>query len=136
MAEINVVPYIDVTLVLLIIFMITTPMLQTAVEVDLPKAQNSKTEKGESDKKITRIVIEIKENETYRIKVDEKDFEQIEREEIEEKVKEAIANNAEHKIYIGADKGVVYDAVIQVFTKLKSAGIENVGLMTEPEGDQ
>lgn len=64
MAEINVVPYIDVTLVLLIIFMITTPMLQTGVEVDLPQAE-SKTVESEGEGNNPPIVISIKEQASF-----------------------------------------------------------------------
>ena len=69
MAEINVVPYIDVTLVLLIIFMITTPMLQTGVDVDLPQAQ-SKTVESDSDGANPPIIISIKTEGQYYIKSD------------------------------------------------------------------
>ena len=65
MAEINVVPYIDVTLVLLIIFMITTPMLQTGVEVDLPQAE-SKTVESEGEGDNPPIVISIKEKWSHK----------------------------------------------------------------------
>ncbi len=75
MGEINVVPYIDVTLVLLIIFMITTPMLQTGVEVDLPQAESAMVEQKEGE---PPIVISIKEAGQYYINVDGQNDELIE----------------------------------------------------------
>ena len=80
MAEINVVPYIDVTLVLLIIFMITTPMLQTGVDVDLPEAE-SKTVETEGEINLP-IVISIKEDGQYSIQFVYREDAQVEPDEI------------------------------------------------------
>ena len=85
MGEINVVPYIDVTLVLLIIFMVTTPMLQTGVEVDLPQAE-SKMVESEGDGNTPPIVISIKESGEYFIKSDNDDDTPVLPEEINAKV--------------------------------------------------
>lgn len=129
MSEINVVPYIDVTLVLLIIFMITTPLLQTGVEVDLPAAESATIEQ----KNDPPIVISIKEDEKYYFGVlGEQDQEQVEPEEIEGRVAAVLSNKPDTQVLIEADKGVDYGTVVTVMAGLKNAGVANVGLMTKP----
>ena len=130
MAEINVVPYIDVTLVLLIIFMITTPMLQTGVEVDLPKAQSAMVEQKEGE---PPIVVSIKETGEYFINTDGQNDEQIEPEVINDRVALVLSNKPGTQVLINADKGVDYGTVVTVMAALKNAGVPTVGLMTKPE---
>ena len=130
MAEINVVPYIDVTLVLLIIFMITTPMLQTGVEVDLPKAQSAMVEQKEGE---PPIVVSIKETGEYFINTDGQNDEQIEPEVINDRVALVLSNKPGTQVLINADKGVDYGTVVTVMAALKNAGVPTVGLMTKSE---
>ena len=130
MGEINVVPYIDVTLVLLIIFMITTPMLQTGVEVDLPQAESAMVEQKEGE---PPIVISIKEKGEYYINVDGQNDELIEPEVINDRVAAVLSNKPGTQVLISADKGVDYGTVVTVMAALKNAGVPNVGLMTKPE---
>ena len=132
MAEINVVPYIDVTLVLLIIFMITTPMLQTGVEVDLPQAE-SKTVESEGEGDNPPIVISIKEQGQYYIKTDGQDDEPVVSEEINSRVAAVLVNKPKTQVLINADKVVSYGTVVTVMAALKNAGVPTVGLMTKPE---
>jgi biopolymer transport protein TolR len=133
MGEINVVPYIDVTLVLLIIFMITTPMLQTGVEVDLPKAESATVEQKEG---LPPIVISIKKEGQYYINVDGVTDNQIQPEEINEKVTKVLSTNKSPQVLINADKSVDYGSVVTVMASLKNAGIPNVGLMTQSYDSQ
>jgi len=130
MGEINVVPYIDVTLVLLIIFMITTPMLQTGVEVDLPQAESAMVEQKEGE---PPIVISIKEQGEYYINTDGQNDERIEPEVINERVAVVLSNKPGTQVLISADKGVDYGTVVTVMAALKNAGVPTVGLMTKPE---
>ena len=132
MAEINVVPYIDVTLVLLIIFMITTPMLQTGVEVDLPQAE-SKTVESEGEGDNPPIVVSIKEQGVYYIKVDNGDDEPVLPEAINARVAAVLTNKPKTQVLINADRGVDYGTVVTVMAALKNAGVPTVGLMTKPE---
>ena len=132
MAEINVVPYIDVTLVLLIIFMITTPMLQTGVEVDLPEAE-SKTVEAASEGDNPPIIISIKEQGEYYIQVDNQDDELVQPEDINPRVAAVLLNKPKTQVLINADKGVDYGTVVTVMAALKIAGVPTVGLMTKPE---
>jgi biopolymer transport protein TolR len=130
MGEINVVPYIDVTLVLLIIFMITTPMLQTGVEVDLPRAESAMVEQKEGE---PPVVISIKENGEYYINTDGQNDDQIEPEVINDRVAAVLSNKPGTQVLISADKGVDYGTVVTVMAALKNAGVPTVGLMTKPE---
>ena len=130
MGEINVVPYIDVTLVLLIIFMITTPMLQTGVEVDLPQAESAMVEQKEGE---PPIVISIKEQDEYYINTDGQNHERIEPEVINERVALVLSKKPGTQVLISADKGVDYGTVVTVMAALKNAGVPTVGLMTKPE---
>jgi len=134
MGEINVVPYIDVTLVLLIIFMITTPMLQTGVEVDLPKAESANVEQKEGGK--PPIVISIKKDGKHYINVDGVTDEPVDPEEINARVEAVLSSNKNPQVLINADKSVDYGSVVTVMASLKNAGIPNVGLMTKSENDQ
>jgi biopolymer transport protein TolR len=130
MGEINVVPYIDVTLVLLIIFMITTPMLQTGVEVDLPQAESAMVEQKEGE---PPIVISIKEKGEYYINVDGQNDELIEPEVINDRVGVVLSKKPGTQVLISADKSVDYGTVVTVMAALKNAGVPTVGLMTKPE---
>ena len=132
MAEINVVPYIDVTLVLLIIFMITTPMLQTGVDVDLPQAQ-SKTVESDSDGANPPIIISIKTEGQYYIKSDNQTDVPILPEDINARVAEILSDKPKTQVLINADKAVNYGVVVTVMAALKNAGVPTVGLMTKPE---
>ncbi|MEQ1557818.1 MAG: protein TolR [Methyloglobulus sp.] len=130
MAEINVVPYIDVTLVLLIIFMITTPMLQTGVEVDLPKAKSETVDS--SGEGVSPIIISIKKEGQYYITIDS-DESEIQQEDINGKVKDAMSTNKNPQVLINADKGVDYGTVVELMASLKNAGVDKVGLMTQSD---
>jgi biopolymer transport protein TolR len=131
MGEINVVPYIDVTLVLLIIFMITTPLLQTGVKVDLPQAESAMVEQKDEPP----VVVSIKKEGQYYIIVGDQDQQQIQPEEIDERVAAVLSNKPETQVLIEADKGVDYGTVVTVMAGLKNAGVPSVGLMTQ-SGEQ
>ena len=133
MGEINVVPYIDVTLVLLIIFMITTPMLQTGVDVDLPEAEAANVEQKEG---VPPIVISLKADGHYYLNTDGQTDEEIQPDEINEKVETALVDKKNPQVLINADKNIDYGSVVKVMASLKTAGVANVGLMTRPGDSQ
>jgi biopolymer transport protein TolR len=132
MAEINVVPYIDVTLVLLIIFMITTPMLQTGVDVELPQAESATVE-SESDN--LPVIVSINELNQYYINIDDKEPEQIQREEVDARVMAVLSEKPKTRVLVKADKGIEYGVVVTLMAGLKNAGVSSVGLMTK-SGEQ
>jgi biopolymer transport protein TolR len=130
MAEINVVPYIDVTLVLLIIFMITTPMLQTGVEVDLPQAQSAVVEQKDDT---PPIVVSIKADGQYYIKAGSEEDDSIQPEEINARLVAVLTDKPATPVLINADSSVDYGTVVTVMAALKNAGVPSVGLMTKSE---
>ncbi|MDD5114329.1 MAG: protein TolR [Methylobacter sp.] len=129
MAEINVVPYIDVTLVLLIIFMITTPMLQTGVEVELPQTQSATVESKDEPP----IVVSIQQGGQYFLNVGDGNDESVQVEDIYPRVAATIASKPGTQVLINADKAVDYGTVVTVMAKLKNAGVPSVGLMTKSD---
>ena len=125
MSEINVTPFVDVMLVLLIIFMVTAPMMVQGVDVDLPKA-TAKALKGDEE----RLIISID--------VDRKVFinEQVVSVEILTHKLGAILENFDKKnVYLRADKNVPYGIVVNVISKIKKAGIDSLGMITLPENE-
>ncbi len=127
MAEINVVPYIDVTLVLLIIFMITAPLIQSGVDVDLPQAQAKEIEQTD----LPPVIISIDRQGRYYIDLGGREAEQAEARELLILVAAVLKNKPETQVYIRGDKDVEYGKVVTVMAALKNAGIPKVGLMTE-----
>jgi len=122
MSDINVTPFVDVMLVLLIIFMVTAPMMMQGVEVNLPKTETRRI-KSQEDPLI--LTINKKKEifiETHRIKLDD----------LEKKAVRIFANRREKEILLRADKDVPYGFVIKVVSRIKKAGIEKLGMVTEP----
>jgi biopolymer transport protein TolR len=121
--EINVVPFVDVMLVLLIIFMVTAPMLTQGVEVDLPQTTSVETLPEDSDVMIITIHKDGKIMlDTYQ--VDEADLEHQLKTHVLEKKK---------LLYLEADKQVPYGTVVNIMTQIKAAGIERLGVVAELE---
>lgn len=122
MSDINVTPLVDVMLVLLIIFMVTAPMMMQGVEVNLPQT-TIKPIKTREDPLI--LTVNKKREiylENYRIQLDG----------LEKKVKKIFENRRDKEILLRADKDVPYGFVIKVISKIKSAGIDKLGMVTEP----
>ncbi|NOQ63732.1 MAG: protein TolR [Methyloprofundus sp.] len=129
MAEINVVPYIDVTLVLLIIFMITAPLIQSGVEVDLPQANANPVD---TENMPPPVIITVSKTGEYFIDLGQgADEEAVAAEELLILTRAVRKNKPSTQIYIRGDKAVEYGKVVTVMAALKKAGIEKVGLMTE-----
>ena len=129
MAEINVVPYIDVTLVLLIIFMITSPLIQTGVDVDLPQAEAKEVTVDD----IPPVIISIDRQGQYFIELGGRQADSVQAEELLVLVAAVLQNKPKTHVYIRGDKAVDYGKVMTVMAALKNAGVPSVGLMTSPE---
>lgn len=122
MADINVTNLVDVVLVLLIVFMISAPMMQAGVEIDLPKASESPRDVSSG------IVISIDKNQQiyidqYKVKI----------ENFDSRLKNIREVKKFRPIFIRADRTVPYGIVIELMARIKKMGVENVGLITEPE---
>lgn len=125
LSEINVTPLVDVTLVLLIIFMVTTPMLQRGTDVQLPTAQSSQVKEEE------RITLTVTRD--SRILVNN---EEVSRQELEARLKSMTGFGKERVLYLRGDARVPYGFVIDVMDAIKSSGIETVGMITERPGSR
>jgi len=131
-AEINVVPYIDVMLVLLIIFMVTAPLVTQGVKVDLPKADAEALDKDSKPP----LVASVDAQGNYYLAVGTSKNEPMSAEQIAVLVAEHIKLEPETPVVVNADGNVPYDAVIQLMVLLQQkAGVPSVGLMTDP-GEQ
>ncbi|PCH85444.1 MAG: protein TolR [Piscirickettsiaceae bacterium] len=128
MAEINVVPYIDVMLVLLIIFMITAPLIQQGVQVDLPQA-NAEVLPDEAD---DPLIVTVDKQGQYFLDVGENTDEPISTEDMQIKVAAVLRNKPKTPVMIRGDKNVPYGDVINAMTSLQAAGVPSIGLMTDP----
>jgi len=126
MAEINVVPYIDVTLVLLIIFMITAPLVQTGVDVDLPQADTAPVEQDNEPP----VIVSVDKRGLFYIDIGEQEDEPVSAEVLLYRVAAVLRNKPKTQIYIRGDHTVAYGKVVTVMAALKNAGVPSVGLMT------
>ena len=128
MAEINVVPYIDVMLVMLVIFMITAPLLTQGVKVDLPEAAAQPIE--ESDKE--PLVVSVDADGNLYLNVGETPDDPVDAESLVQTVAAVLRRQAKKSVLVRGDHAVDYGAVVSAMVLLQQAGVLNVGLVTEP----
>ena len=122
LADINVTPLVDVMLVLLIIFMVTAPMLQTGVDVNLPQAK-AQTIPDDEGKLILTVT---KDKRVFLGKL------QIPWDDVEKTLKNNAKLNADHELYLHADKALSYGDVVKVMAAVKQAGVDKLGMVTDP----
>lgn len=127
-AEINVVPLIDVMLVLLIVFMIAAPMMNQGIKVELPKAAADPVETKEDEP----ITVSIKKDGTFYIGVGGDPEKPRPLAEIKSLVSKILAEKPNTPVFVQGDKSVEYGAVVALMGELKMAGAPSVGLITEP----
>jgi biopolymer transport protein TolR len=132
MADINVVPYIDVMLVLLIIFMVTAPLLKQGVEVDLPQAPAKALDVNSPEP----VIISVDEKGLVYLNISSNPDSPLDNAELVDQVKSARAKQSKRPIMVRGDKNVVYQNVVNVLVQLQQAGIDSVGLVTEPGEDR
>jgi len=125
MSDINVTPFVDVMLVLLIIFMVTAPMMVQGVDVDLPKA-TSKALKGNED----RLIISI--DNDSKVFINEQ---VVSVEFLTQKLGAILENFDKKNVYLRADKKVSYGIVVNVISKIKKAGVDSLGMITLPDDE-
>lgn len=125
LSEINVTPLVDVMLVLLIIFMVTAPMLQTGIDVTLPETRAARSVDPEQ-----RIVISLDREDKLYFR-----SEPININALPERLQKEIKNPKEH-IYIQADAEVKYGTIVGVFDAIRTAGFKQIDLVTKPMGEK
>ena len=123
-SDINVTPMVDVMLVLLIIFMVITPMLQKGVSVDLAKTDNP-VQMPDADKEDSLLVAVMRDGSIFF------GADKVTPEVLTDKVKDRLANRADKRVYIKADARAKYGAVVEVVDNVRSAGVDELGLLTE-----
>ena len=123
-SDINVTPMVDVMLVLLIIFMVITPMLQKGVSVNLAKTDNP-IQMPEADKEDSLIVAVMRDGQVYF------NSDKVTPEALTDKVKDELAKRTDKRIFVKADAGARYGDVVNVVDDVRSAGVDQLGLLTE-----
>ena len=126
-AEINVVPYIDVMLVLLVIFMATAPLLMQGVEVDLPKADSSPV----SDSDAEPLIVSIDAQARLYLNLGASDDQALSMETVKQRVATVLKRNPEKAVMVWGDSAVPYGEVVVLMSELQDAGAPSVGLVTE-----
>lgn len=126
LSEINVTPLVDVMLVLLIMFMVTTPLMQQGIEVDLPKTASSGVELNDEP-----FVLVIEANQ-HMMAAKQK----ITMGELKPKLKALFENRKNKQVYIQADRKVDYGFVAEAMAEIRAAGILNIGLITTAKTDK
>lgn len=127
MAEINVVPYIDVMLVLLIIFMVTAPMLMQGVKVDLPEASADPVENQDSEP----LIVSIDSSGQLFLNLGENDEQVLSLASVQAKVATVMKRKSTTPVLVWGDKAVPYGEVVTLMVALQEAGAPSVGLVTE-----
>ena len=129
MGEINVVPYIDVMLVLLVIFMITAPLIKTGVDVELPLANSKPLDPGQQE---SPIVLTVRKDGQFELSGDLMKSDQELVHTVATILKLAKRNGKSPQVLVAGDRNVEYGRVVQGMALLQAAGVPQVGLMTEP----
>ena len=122
MSDINVTPFVDVMLVLLIIFMVTAPMMIEGLNVELPEATAKPLDSEKEHLVITIDKTHLVYINDYKVAVD---F-------LGEKLNKMLQGRSDREVYLKADKNIPYGIVVQVMAEIKKAGIEQLGMITEP----
>jgi len=127
MAEINVVPYIDVMLVLLIIFMITAPLLQQGVEIDLPQANANPLPPEQNEP----VVLSVNQSGEYFLNIGDDKDKPIDADTLVHRVAAVVKYKPQTPVLVRGDHAVDYGSITTAMVLLQSAGVDKVGLMTE-----
>jgi biopolymer transport protein TolR len=122
MSQINVTPLVDVMLVLLVIFMVTAPMMQQGVQVNLPKAETKALPSPEES-----VVVSVEKSGRIFINSSE-----IPAGDLRSKLSEMFASRTKKEVFLKADTDVPYGEVVKTMAEIKGAGIERLGMVTEP----
>lgn len=122
LSDINVTPLVDVVLVLLIVFMVTAPMLQMGIDVNLPRVKSKTIDVAEE-----KLVLTI--NQSREIYINK---EKTSLSEINSHLKGVFARRIDREVFMRADKAVPYGFVVEVMSEIRKAGVDKLGMITEP----
>ena len=128
MSEINVTPFVDVMLVLLVIFMVTTPILYQGVDVNLPKTESRPMPSLDQERKV--VVTLNKDGEIF-IEKQRYSLNEL-RVEIRKVMADKGKNLTDEDVFLRADQSVPYGTVVEVMSEIRNAGVQKIGLITEP----
>ena len=129
LAEINVIPLVDVMLVLLIIFMVAAPMLQRGVEVNLPVA--SRSQEIASDRIFVNVLLSFREDRRVFIGMDP-----VRIDVLTERMRQMMVNRTDRQVFLRGDGGVELQELMDIMDRLKTAGVEKVGIVSKLPGEQ
>ncbi|MBK7542339.1 MAG: protein TolR [Candidatus Competibacteraceae bacterium] len=135
-AEINIVPYIDVMLVLLVIFMVTAPLLNQGVEVDLPKAAAEKIDTKDKDTEV--LVLSVQKGGSCYFNIGSEKAQTVNCANLEPRlasIRERLSQKPQPPVLVRADRELKYEDVIKAMTVLREAGAAKVGLSTAPPNE-
>ena len=130
LSEINVVPLVDVMLVLLIIFMVTAPMIQRGVDVKLPVAVQA-AQQIEGERVFVTVPAGYRENGIVYLGDDP-----VRVDVLQERIRQRLETQPDKKVYLRGDSSITYQELMEVFDKLKEAGVLNIGLVTRLPGER
>ena len=128
MSEINVTPFVDVMLVLLVIFMVTTPILYQGVDVDLPNTESRPMPSLDQERK---VVVTLNKDGGIFIEKQQYTLNEL-RIEIRKVMAERGKNLTDEDVFLRADSSVPYGTVVEVMSEIRNAGVQKIGLITEP----
>lgn len=128
LTEINVIPYVDISLVLLVIFMVATPFMIQGIDLDLPKAESQALNKSKEE----NLTISVSKEGFYSLDLGEKDKVFKSFNKFSEQFLKVINNNPEIEIFIRADKETIYENVIKIMSLVKNYKTDSINLITEP----
>jgi biopolymer transport protein TolR len=126
-AEINVVPYIDVMLVLLIIFMVTAPLLNLGVDIELPQANAAPITQQKDP-----VIVEVRSNGEYLLKLQDEAPEQLDETALQAKIAAFVRQNPETPVFIAGDTRAEYGVIYRGMALLQSAGVKKISFMGAP----
>jgi len=123
--EINVVPLIDIVLVLLVIFMVVTPLMQKGIDINIPEKSTSQKKPEKEDKKKT-LVVSIRPDSSIDV-----NSEGVARAELEGKLREILSTRDDKTVFIKAAGSLIYGSIIEVMDICKAAGVKTIAIITE-----
>lgn len=127
-SDINVVPYIDVMLVLLVIFMVTAPLMTQGIKVELPKADAKPLDVKQEEP----LIVSLKADGSLYLNLGKTQKDAKPLTEVQDAIRKVIAAKPQTAVLVWADHKIAYGDVVQLMTQLEKSGVEQVGLVTEP----